>query len=354
LWYRDPVECIRELIGNPVFRDAMAYAPETLYEGADGKTRIVNEMHTAEWWMDIQHRLGQKGATIAPVILSSDKTQLTQFRGDVSAWPVYLSIGNISKEVRRQGSSHATVLIGYLPVAKLTCLTKSKQQFERYRLFHYCMSLLTKTLATAGRTGVFMGCADGMERWIWPILAAYVADFPEQCLISCSMESRCPICTVPSDQRGTNAPYDWRDMREHLYLLAQSSANHYANQDCKDRAESLGIRPIFPPFWAHLLHCDAFRIYTPDLLHQLHKGVFKDHLVKWCTKILGPEELDACFMSLPSYKGLRHFSNGISGVSQWTSAEHKAMEKVFVPLICGSVNNRVIQAARGGNLNIVS
>ncbi|KIY51094.1 hypothetical protein FISHEDRAFT_19003, partial [Fistulina hepatica ATCC 64428] len=144
----------------------------------------------------------KKGVTIAPVILSLDKTQLTQFHGDVSVWPIYLSIGNISKEVQWQGSSHATVLIGYLPVAKLTCLTKSKQQFERYCLFHYCISLLTRTLATAGRTGVFMGCADGMERWIWPILAAYVADFPEQCLISCSMESHCPICTVPSDQCG--------------------------------------------------------------------------------------------------------------------------------------------------------
>ena len=39
------------------------------------------------------------GATIAPIILSSDKTQLSVFQGDKSAWLVYLTIGNISKEV---------------------------------------------------------------------------------------------------------------------------------------------------------------------------------------------------------------------------------------------------------------
>ena len=59
-----------------------------------------------------------EGATIAPVILASDKTQLTHLRGDKSAWPVYLTIGNISKDLRVQVSSHATILVGYIPVGK--------------------------------------------------------------------------------------------------------------------------------------------------------------------------------------------------------------------------------------------
>jgi hypothetical protein len=40
-----------------------------------------------------------KGAVIAPVILASDKTSLSQFGGDKQAWPVYLIIGNISKAI---------------------------------------------------------------------------------------------------------------------------------------------------------------------------------------------------------------------------------------------------------------
>jgi hypothetical protein len=41
-----------------------------------------------------------EGSTAAPLIISTDKTQLSHFSGDKQAWPVYLSIGNINKETR--------------------------------------------------------------------------------------------------------------------------------------------------------------------------------------------------------------------------------------------------------------
>ncbi len=56
LWHRDPVDCVRELVGNPVFRDAMRYSPEKLYEDAEGKSGIWNEMWTGEWWWKTQVR----------------------------------------------------------------------------------------------------------------------------------------------------------------------------------------------------------------------------------------------------------------------------------------------------------
>lgn len=40
------------------------------------------------------------GATLAPVILASDSTQLSVLGGDKVAWPVYITIGNVSKLVR--------------------------------------------------------------------------------------------------------------------------------------------------------------------------------------------------------------------------------------------------------------
>jgi hypothetical protein len=78
LWCRDPVEIVRELIGNPVFKDYMAYAPEKAYQDEDGNVRIFDETWTGDWWWDMQGEV-PNGATIAPIIIASDKTQLTRF-----------------------------------------------------------------------------------------------------------------------------------------------------------------------------------------------------------------------------------------------------------------------------------
>ncbi|KIM82081.1 hypothetical protein PILCRDRAFT_71398, partial [Piloderma croceum F 1598] len=54
LWIRDPVECVRELIGNPAFREYMVYAPEKTYADKHGQSRRYDEMWTGDWWWKTQ------------------------------------------------------------------------------------------------------------------------------------------------------------------------------------------------------------------------------------------------------------------------------------------------------------
>ncbi|KAI6098435.1 hypothetical protein EDD16DRAFT_1697600 [Pisolithus croceorrhizus] len=313
LWWHDLVECMQELMGNPAFWEVMSYVPECAYTDVKGKTHIYDERWTSDWWWDMQKKLPE-GAVVAPVILSSDKTTLSQFSGDKKVWPVYLTIGNISKDVRHQVLAHVMLLIGYLPVSKLECFHKKTQSLAGYHLFHHVMSLLLCPLVDAGHHRREMICANRHLHGVHPILTVYIADFPEQCLVACKKESQCPCCLVQSNNHGNLE--DW---------------------------ESHSLHAVFDPFWKDLPFTDIFACLTPDILHQLHKGIFHDHPVQWCMSIVSEKEIDACFQAMTPT--LCRFKKGISLVSQWTGTEHKEMQRVFVGLLAGAVDDCILVVA---------
>lgn len=184
------------------------------------------------------------------------------------------------------------------------------------------MRSLLEPLIEAGKSGVEMLCANGKTRLVYPILAAYIADYPEQCLIGGCMENRCPKCKAKYDELGDHVCLPPREQKETIRILKQAS-------DGLEPPEltDWGLRPV-NPFWVDLPHCNIFQCFTPDILHQLHKGVFKDHVVKWATAAINADgpgqasdstqktEVDRRFQAMTRHPSLRHFKKGISLISQ--------------------------------------
>ena len=54
LWTRDPVECIRDLVGNPAFKNSRTYSPVRVYRGDGKENREYSEMNTGDWWWETQ------------------------------------------------------------------------------------------------------------------------------------------------------------------------------------------------------------------------------------------------------------------------------------------------------------
>jgi len=186
-----------------------------------------------------------------------------------------------------------------------------------------------------------MICANGCVRQVHPILAAYIADFPEQCLVGCNKESQCPRCLVKSKDHGELKECTYHSMVDTLKTLWRRKIN---KQSQKFNTEGLG--EVYEPFWKDLPFTDIFACITPNILHQLHKGIFHDHLVQWCLGVIGEKEMDARFWAMGQYPGLHHFKKGISVVSQWTGTKHREMQRVFVGLLSGASENNVLLMAR--------
>ncbi|KAJ7749094.1 hypothetical protein DFH07DRAFT_1035450 [Mycena maculata] len=326
MWHRDPLECVRELLGNPSFTK-QGYKPlpvfKDIQEGGRGySNQEFSEMWTAEWWWKIQELLPD-GATLAPIIILSDKTQLTRFSRDKQAWPVYLSIGNLRKETRRTPSARATILLGYIPVTKLEIFSKKNHATNAHQLFHNCMKVMLRPLKVAGRDNVKMDCADGFVRMIFPILSTYITDYPEQCLVACCRENSCPRCLVHPAKRGNPVNSTLQDPDETLRVLSNRSKGEFPVEFVDQN-----LRPI-NPFWADFPHCNIFSCMTPDILHKLHNGAFGDHIVKWSTAAVEgkDDEIDHRF--------------------RWTGNEHKNMEKVFLGILVKATDPAVQRAVCG-------
>ncbi|KAG1764282.1 hypothetical protein EV702DRAFT_1182605 [Suillus placidus] len=288
VFYRDIVECIKALYSDPDFTNFLVFAPEHHYNDEDQTVRLFHDMHTSQWWWDTQKVLDQQcpGTTIIPIIISSDKTQVTMFRNK-SAYPVYLTIGNIPKEI----------LLAYLPTTRLEHIgNKASRRCTVANLYHACMSRILALLKTAGIDGLVMNSGDGIQHHCHPLFACFAGDYPEQLLSTGVKAMECPKCDIPTEELGSNtAPFEICDLHAVLDALARIDDGDLAFvQACREA----GIKPVIHPYWEDLPHANIFQAITPDVLHQLYQGLIK-HLLGWLTQACGAAEIDAQCRRLP-------------------------------------------------------
>ncbi|KAH8991765.1 hypothetical protein EDB86DRAFT_2806455 [Lactarius hatsudake] len=329
-YFREVIPCIRALFGDPKFSRQLIFAPERHYQDVDHAVQVTGEMHTGKWWWSVQRslELHRPGATVIPVIISSDKTQLTLFRSK-SAYPIYLSIGNIPKDIRCKPTQQAQVLIGYIPTTRLSHIkNKAARRRALANLFHSCMRKCLSPIKFYGETGIAMATGDGIWYRCHPIFATFIGDYPEQWLVACTYNGRCPKCIVPRDELGGNTTFPLRNHGAAVNIFSLSDGDPTIfHRACHE----VGLKPTYHPFWERLPFANIFLSITPDILHQLHQGVLK-HLVRWLAA-LGSEEIDARCSHLPLNHNARHFPKGITWLSKLTGQEHKDISRIILGVV---------------------
>ncbi|KAG8715551.1 hypothetical protein FRC08_010465 [Ceratobasidium sp. 394] len=329
-WFRDGLEGILHLLANPQFENHMEYKPTKVYADPDRKIRVYGETTSADRMWSLQNVINDNYATVVPTFLASDKTSLTVFVREQKAHPIYLMIGNLEKGVRCQISKRGMILIGYLPVLKLACEPNDeKRRVLKLKVLHECMREMTASMGEACKQGKEAICSDGGIRRIYPVFCGGLLDFAEQCRYACTRQSVCPTCDVPAKERGDLTNCHGRDREDIL------AAMHEEEVEGSARFEDLGLLPV-SPFWADLPFVDASTLFPPDLLHQMYKGVFKDHLLEWSAHAMGKTELNDRFKAMSPHHGLRHFKDGILKSTRWTGRELKEQSRAYLPTMAGA------------------
>ncbi|KAG1776905.1 hypothetical protein EV702DRAFT_1045915 [Suillus placidus] len=303
-YWRDPLDCIESLFSHPLFANEIDVTPQRVYD-------------TAEPW-SMQSQLPD-GAMLLGIILSSDKTNITNMTGGRVAHPLLISLANIKMATRNKASSHAFLLTALLPIAEFLHPVKWMQSVLEARLVHQCLDIVLEPLKQAARIGRMMSDPLGNLRYCFTPLASYIVNTPEACMLACVRGKTSPI---------TMAIIDCDPLDIEGYF---------------DACAAFRLSGIAQPFWHDWSLVDLHVFFTPEPLHHWYHQ-FYDHDVKWCLAAVGEQELDFRFSVLQPLMTFRHFKDGISKLKQVTGRAQRDMQCYIVALIADAAPRGVVIA----------
>ncbi|KAI6018493.1 hypothetical protein BKA83DRAFT_4057831, partial [Pisolithus microcarpus] len=97
-----------------------------------------------------------EGSTVCGVILSSDKTNITNMCGGRVTHPLLISLMNIKMKVRNKALSHAFLLLALMPIPQFIHLVPRMCMVLQECLFHQCLNIILKPLKQAAHLGQMM------------------------------------------------------------------------------------------------------------------------------------------------------------------------------------------------------
>jgi len=275
------------------------------------------------------------------------------------AWPVYMSLGNFSQSLRSHPSSGSWTPIAYLPSCEWEDVFESTQKNNSFRgictsrLFHAALRHVLRPLEKAGTEGVCIADSHGDIRHCFPLLATYLADYPEQILVNIAPYNASPVTIATRNETGAPERHPDRTyavIMDALRTLQEEFGEEASVNDTlryHSLATKYGLSAVREPFWERLPHVQPHKMITPDILHNAH-GFFRHHMIPWVLEIVGSKDFDARIMAMPRLIGLRAYPNGISRLKQWTGRDAREIQRYTLALVQGSpkVNTKVTKALR--------
>ncbi|KAI6019279.1 hypothetical protein BKA83DRAFT_4056954 [Pisolithus microcarpus] len=293
LYFRDPLDCIEALFNHPYYADHMIYTPFRVFTTAERVVREFSEWMSGDVAWQMQSNL-PAGATLCGVVLSSDKTHITNMCGGKVAHLLLISLANIKMAMRNKASSHVFLLTALIPVIEFIHPVPRMRSVLEARLFHQCLDIILQPLKIAAQVGRMMSD---------------------------------PVGGLPKTlSQLSRIQCDPNDVERYFTLCKQFRLS--------------GVAKLF---WRNWPLSDPANFLPPEPLHHWYRK-FWDHDVQWCKNALGAQELDFRYSVLHPIVGMRHFNHGITTLKQVTGRAQRDMQCYMIAAIGGAASQDIVIA----------
>ncbi|TFY55613.1 hypothetical protein EVJ58_g8134 [Rhodofomes roseus] len=272
---QNPLQVFENMLDDGEF--AKRFHPTAYQEFTDIGGRRYSHFMSGQWaWKEsdkIAADASTHGAMLATVISGADKTTVSVATGNQEFHPVYASLGVFHSDVRR-GHQNAVLPIAFLAIPKGSSEDENDPDFRIFKkqIYHAALAHIFDPLKPHMSTPRVTRCPDGHYRKVIYSLGPFMADYPEQVYLSGVVQGCCPKCFAPTDSLEAGQ----RRTREIMQTIKETYSH-----DPAVLWDAFGIAPGVIPFTDHFPRADIHEALSPDLLHQVIKGTFKDHLVEW-------------------------------------------------------------------------
>jgi hypothetical protein len=139
----------------------------------------------------------------------SDATPVTSYSGGLQVWPIYMTIGNLSSEMRKKTSSMSTITVANIPIPpKLNKCTKVEQDAYRDRkneILQDVIASLIDGISSEYNMNFNAYCADGKVHLCFPKIVGWIGDYPEHIKIQGLKNGQCFWCEIKPSEFGNDA-----------------------------------------------------------------------------------------------------------------------------------------------------
>ncbi|CAM6089392.1 unnamed protein product [Calypogeia fissa] len=363
LEYQNPLQVLAQLFSNKKNAEGFELHSKPLQIDEVQYTTPAS----GKWWKSMQ---SCPGGVIAPIILYSDQTSLSNNR-QTQGYPLMMTIANIQCSLR--GLVDGNALLAILPITSQDEAEEtSKGSLPKIEILHQSLEVILSTLKAASYRGIPLEDPFGEKHWVFPLPFACICDHPKGCKVTCTYDTNkcslpCSCCLCRKDRlSNVNQKFPYRTEDEMKRIYYEMVSSDLTIEEAKDKSQRWSLHPVYNALWdfngGDTEMGNPYRLIHPDTLHMLDLGILNTIVdiirdMALSEPALGPQVLRTLDkrlkiirkdhryseFRLPVCSGShKYFSKG-GNFAAW---EHRAVMQVLLFILVGLFSNGVIIGLR--------